>query len=109
MPSRVVNVMVHELRFTPERFAALIDVYRGRVRFDNGLGTGAGTGYRWNEHVGTTMSQEKRDVLFELWQLDLIDVNTSHIFASHGHEVTITHAGWSRLRRWGFVPEEHAA
>ena len=100
--------MPNDLRFTTERFSALRDVHRGRVRFHNGLNAAGQAGYGWAE-PGPPIPPSRRDTLFELWQADLIDVATSGLFVTQGHHVTLTQRGWTALQRWGFVPDTYAA
>ncbi len=101
--------MPYRLPFNEQRFDTLVNVYLGKVEFDNSLGAGQGSGYHWAARIGGAMFDAQQDVLFELWQADLIEVDTSHIFTARGHRVMLTHRGWTSLREWGFAREECAA
>ncbi len=100
--------MTYRAPYSPQRLAALVDVYRDRVEFDNSLGAGQGNGYRWAERIGGAMFDAQQDLLVELWQADLIEVDTSHLFAARGHRVRLTHRGWQTLRQWGFTADHDA-
>lgn len=97
--------MTHRVPYSDQRHASLLDVYRGKVEFDNSLGAGQGNGYRWAERIGGAMFDTQQDLLMQLWQTDLIEVDTSHLFAARGHRVRLTHRGWQTLRDWGLRPE----
>ncbi len=99
--------MSYQVTYSTQRLASLVDVFRGKVEFDNGLGGGQGNGYRWAEHIGGAMFDAQQDLLFGLWRGGLIEVDTSHLFASRGNRVRLTHRGWQTLRQWGF-PDEHS-
>ncbi len=100
--------MTHRVLYSDQRRASLADVYRGKVEFDNSLGAGQGNGYRWAERIGGAMFDAQQNLLVELWRADLIEVDSSHLFASRGHRVRLTHRGWQTLREWGFRPEHDA-
>ena len=93
------------LVFSPARFQALLDVHRGKVRFDNGL-LGGPAGYRWDAEGGTCPDER---TLSELWRADLIDVGTTALFAFAGHEVVLTRAGREVLYEWGATRARHVA
>lgn len=99
--------MSSDLRYTTERFAALRDVHRDRVRFHNGLASGGMTGYQWAD-PDVPMREARRETLFELWLACLIDVD-SGLFVAAGSQVRLSQTGWRTLQRWGYAPERRAA
>lgn len=96
--------MRQRLSPTDERYAALRDVYRGKVRYHSGL-SGPALGYDWHEDVGGHMFQQRRDTLYELWSRNLIDIATHTAYPPRGHEVSVTTTGFTHLLAWSGVTD----